>query len=52
MSPEVDKKTANIEGMTPRQVQRVLTLMGIWTCFGLMFWLLAKLWSVLLALGG
>lgn len=30
----------------------VLKLMGIWASFGLMLWLLANLWPVLLGLGG
>ncbi|MET4426666.1 hypothetical protein ABIB87_004655 [Bradyrhizobium sp. JR18.2] len=38
--------------MTPHCIQRGLTLMGTWAGFGLMLWLLAKLWMVLLALGG
>jgi hypothetical protein len=35
-----------------RNPQAVITLMGIGACFGLMLWLLASLWPVLLALGG
>ncbi|MET3968733.1 hypothetical protein ABID62_004816 [Bradyrhizobium sp. S3.9.1] len=38
--------------MTLQHFQRVLTLMGIWAGFGLMFWLIASLWPLLLALGG
>ena len=35
-----------------QHIERSLTLMSIWGGFGLMIWLLAKLWPVLLALGG
>ncbi|MCP3384567.1 hypothetical protein NLM31_29765 [Bradyrhizobium sp. CCGUVB4N] len=33
-------------------LRTALRSMGTWACYGLMLWLLAKLWPVLLALGG